>query len=396
MATALSPITPQPGSTPDPGDVVGRDEIITTMLAGARAGTNHLLSDPRRMGKTSVLIRLCNEPGANTHAVKVDLEGAKTADEVVVRIFQGIARHRPLLTRAGKQLAKYLDGINVEVGPISVATSTELSTTSKALGAHQALESCLKAINDSLDDSWLIIALDEVTIAANNIAARDPQACNELLQTLRRLRGDSYKRIRWILSGSIGFHHVLRKANSTEGAINDLLAVELGPLGDDHARSLAGALFAGINRKADDAIITHLVERTGGIPFMLHSVAHGLAASSQQLTIDEVELAITTYLADTGKSGAWTHLVTRVDKYYENPQLALDILDLRARAGDEPTSFAELVEWVEAHPVHADTNMQASRTVIDDLVDDHYLDNTHFAWRYPVLRETWMTKRRLR
>ena len=56
-----------------------------------------------------------------------------------------------------------------------------------------------------------------------HIASKEgPDAANHLLQTLRSLRRQG-SRLRWIVCGSVGFHHVLRQCNATEGVVNDVV-----------------------------------------------------------------------------------------------------------------------------------------------------------------------------
>ena len=382
---AVRSITPQTGGSPDPGDVLGRDDVILRLVDAARRGNNHLLSDPRRMGKTSLLIRLCNEPGPEVTAIKIDLEGCASVDEVVVRILGDLRQLAPLKDRAKSLILQSLDGgsAEVSVGPLT------LSKTAKVAGSLATLESCVTAIDEELDEGQLVVvALDEVTIAADSIARREPEECHRLLQTLRHLRGDANPSVRWILSGSIGFHHVLRRAAATEGLVNDLTPVELGPLAPIHAGQLATALFAGIGREANDDVIGHVVALTDGIPFMLHNAVHRLAGSTASVAVDEAAEAFESYLADRGQSGAWTHLVSRIDTYYENASLATAVLDARA-IRQVPMSFDELCALCPG--VEPDD----MRQLIDHLVDDHYLDDRTLTWRYDVLRDTWMLRRRL-
>lgn len=377
-------ITPQTGGSPDPADVIGRDDLILKIVADCRRGNNHLLNDPRRMGKTSLLIRLCNAPGPRVIAVKVDLESASTVDEVVFRILRAVTCHSRLTHRIKDIASRYLETVAAAVGPV------KLGAVARTTGAQQALKSCLEAIEAKLDDDEiLIIALDEITIAAHNLARRDSNQCDQLLQTLRHLRNDEHRRVRWILSGSIGFHHVLRHANLTEGLINDVATVELGPLEAEYAKELLTALLAGIGREPEPEVIDHLIRRTDGIPFILHHVAHRLAGRSGKVSVNEAEEALSTWLRDRGKSSATTHLVSRVSTYYgKEAELAESILDHQARY-DTPITLDEiLAQQPDADPVTV-------RWVVDALVDDHYLDNSTLQWRYPLLRETWIIRRHI-
>jgi len=385
MVSTLS-IPPQTGGTLDPSHVIGRDDLILELVASSRRGVHHLLTDPRRMGKTAMLIRLCNEPGKNVTALKVDLEGIATAEEAVLRILVAIVDDESLGRRVVEQIKSFLGDVE-RAGPI------ELSKSAKATGALPSLRSALERVADGLDDGeTLIICLDEVTIAVENLAKRDPNEANRFLQTLRGLR-ESQPKIAWILTGSVGFHHVLRKAEATEGAVNNLNIVDLGPLSSDDAAELVRALGRGIDRKFHDDAVSQLVAATDGIPFMLHNVAHRLSTGAGPIDVDEAIAACDGYLADPSKSGAWTHLVTRIEPYYPDPDLANRVLDARAISNQATTFRALFDEFRSA--AESEIDRDTFLALIDDLVADHYLTHDTFTWRYDVIRHIWMLRRKL-
>lgn len=374
-------ISPQTGGSPDPSHVVGRDELIARLVAGCRSGTNYLLADPRRMGKTSVLIRLCDEPGPDVIAVKADLQGVENANQAVARVMKAIADHRSLSKKARDAMGKLLASVTVKAGPV------ELTQLGQAMGPLPALESAMASIADSLDDQLLIICVDEVTIGIENIAKSNPNEASLLLQTLRRLRSE-YPSIRWILTGSVGFHHVLRKAESTEGAINDLAVELVGPLAHNHACDLARALCTSIDREPTGTAIDRVVEQTDAIPFIIHQAAHLLSSGSGPIEAGDIDTAVDAYLSDSGKSGALAHLLTRINGYYEQPDLAHLVLD-ECAASDAPASFDELVDRIDA------ADRETILRLVDTLVADHYLNDDTMQWRYPVLRRVWRQRRKL-
>ena len=59
----------------------------------------------------------------------------------------------------------------------------------------------------------------------------------------------------------------------TQGVLDDLEYLPLGPLPDDEAGELARRLLLGIGQMPGDTIIETLVKVSGGIPFVLHKMA---------------------------------------------------------------------------------------------------------------------------
>ena len=327
------------------------------------------------MGKTVWLDVFCAQPGEGLLAVKIDYEGVVSSDEFLVRTAEGLARHRGLPAKAlegFRAVFANLD-VGVSVGPVKVKPA--VATRSRT----QLLTETIRSVDEHLpDDATLVIAMDEVPIAIGNVAAREgADAAGQLLQALRELRRRDSK-LRWIVCGSVGFHHVLRRCNATEGAVNDLVHLPLGPLADDEASELARRLLLGIARPGGDDVIAALLEETGGIPFLLHALAHRLQdAGTGPLDVAQVRGAFTELLDDRDDSRAVTHFLTRLDPLYGDRVVAARALLDRAA--------------VEGPLTDADDE------VLDDLIDDHYLVERggEVAWRYPVLRRIWAHRRRL-
>lgn len=377
-----NPIVPQTGGTPDPGDVVGRDELILRIVAACRNGTNFIISDPRRMGKTATLIRLCNEPGPGIDALLINLEGVSSITEIAERTFDAIRRHRRLRDRAGGVLKTFIEHVSVQAGPI------KLSDFAQTLTPLVALERAFASIDDSLDDGeLLIVALDEVTVAIENLCKDDPTEAALMLQMLRNLRGRQGSKIRWILTGSVGFHHVIRLAGATEGTLAEAESLDLGPLSSDNAIELAQRLFAGIDCDVDDAAVTRLIECTSGIPFLMHQTVASLRGYGESPSPGEVATAYESLIADRSKSAPATHLLTRIDGYYDDAALAKQVLDFLAIEG--PASFSDVCAKFDT------THREVMLALVDDLTDDHYVQ-ANLAWRYAALRDIWIARRRLK
>lgn len=373
----VRPLLPQPGSTIDPRDAVGRG-AVTKRARELMLGDNNLaISDPRRMGKTVWLDLFCARPGHGFEAVKIDFEGVQTAEQFLIRAVTSLRLHSSLPRQVVTKLKALFDNVEVTGGPVAIKTGVSTRTPT------DLLDETIRSVDAHLSDSvLLVIAMDEVPIAIANIARSEgPAAAHQLLQTLRGLRRTG-SRLRWIVCGSVGFHHVLRQCHATEGVINDLVSLPLGPLETAEARELAQRLLLGIQRTGSEDAVTSFVEHSGAIPFLLHALAHRLHESGAgPVTADDVALAFRQFMDDRDDSRAVTHLLARVDLLYAHTAtLAEAILDRVAM--EVATSTVDLA---------------ADNRVLDALIDDHYLleHDRIVSWRYDVLRRIWIHRRRL-
>ena len=232
---ALRPLLPQPGSTIDPRNAVGRRRTTERARRESRAGNNLGLNDPRRMGKTVWLDLFCADPGDGLEAVKIDFEGVSTCEAFLVRTVSALSKHQALPVQAMRKITALFDNVEIS-GPLGVKVGVSTRPP------NDLLDETVQSVDDHLDDAvLLVIAMDEVPIAIGNIAGKEgPEAANQLRQTLRGLRRRG-SRLRWIVCGSIGFHHILRKCDATEGLVNDLINLPLGPMDETRHGSFANA-----------------------------------------------------------------------------------------------------------------------------------------------------------
>lgn len=383
----MDPIHPQPGSSIDPADAVGRARVTERARREFVAGNNLGINDPRRMGKTVWLDVLCHDPGPGLRAVKVDYEGVRSSDELLLRTVKALHGFQGLPRRARARLSAFFSGVDAEGTVPGTGIAVRVGVAGRA--PTDLLGEVAQAVADALDEGeLLVVAMDEVPIAIDNIAANEgPAAAHQVLQALRDLRRRP-DRLRWIVCGSIGFHHVLRRCGATEGVTNDLVNLPLGPLDEAEAQELAARLCLGIRRSADVQVVDALVEAAGGIPFLLHALAHRLhEAAAGPITLADVEGAWDGFVADRDESRAVTHLLSRLDQMYgDRAEVARAVLD--RVAVDGPVATAVLVDAFAAEPV---------AVVLDDLVDDHYVEEATgvVRWRYEPLRRIWVHRRRL-
>lgn len=381
----MEPIRPQPGSIGDPRHFVGRRR--TTNIAERRltSGTNLALTDPRRMGKSSWIEYYCTKT-TSFDPVYIDYQGVRTVDEFAIRTAEKLGRAQSMPRRARSALTAFFDNLGLQevtAGPVKVKVGV------RSLSATELLWNTLMAVNEHAADRPVLVCMDEVPWAIRNIAAgQSPLAACELLQTMRALRTNAH-RIRWIVCGSIGFHHVLRQCGATVGEINDLDNLPLGPLEEDEAAELAERLLLRADRQPDRRAIARLATRCGGIPFLMHKVASLLEdAGRGPVGADQLETAFVEFIDDRDDSRAVTHLLERLDpNYEEGADLARRILDALA-AG--PQSFDDVAA--------REDDGELLREVVDFLIDDHYLRDRDglLEWRYDVLRYVWARRRRLK
>lgn len=378
-------IRPQPGNLRDPRCFVGREAVTSRARERLSVGANLLLTDFRRMGKTYWMRTFADRETA-FRSYFVDYEGTDTTSGFLDKTAKHLAENPKLPERMRKHLATIFDHVD-SVGVPGYLTLKPYHTTTPPL---ILLEDILKRLDVRDDEDTIpLVLMDEVPMAVALIAEKEgATAAKRLLQTLRGLRQNT-TRVRWIVTGSVGFHHVIRQAGTTSGDINDLEPLHLGPMPEQESQELAQALFRGIHQVPSDGVVDELIDVSGGIPAIMHQVLtivdlHGHDAPGP----DDIREAFEDVIDDPHAFASFRHFAERVREYYGPLTVeAEQILDITSRSA--PGAWVAVADLPQGDEL---------RNTMDLLCQDHYLERHggRVRWRYPAFAYIWSRSRNLR
>ncbi|WP_418912860.1 hypothetical protein [Actinomyces bouchesdurhonensis] len=378
----LRPITPQPGSDRDPANFVGQVEVTTQARKRLQTGSNLLLTDPRRMGKTFWMCTFAARE-RSFHSYIIDYEGTYTVNDFLIKTAEALIKDCSLPTKARKVVEAIFKNSELTFSTKLLTLKSHFQQTSP----HDLLKRVVTSLETDSSDAIPLVMMDEVPMAINNIAEREgPSSANELLQTLRGLRF-SASRIRWIITGSVGFHHVLRDFNITQGVLGDLESLSLSPLLRNEAEELASCLLLGIEQPLIESVVNELIEVSGGIPFLLHAVAAKLGHQHGNVVKPSDVRECFEDLIDSPEDLNWfKHNRGRITRNYGT----------RARIANEilRKTLSETNMWVTTDSLVPDDK---AADTLEDLINDHYLERRGLSvrWRYPALQYIWARKMRV-
>jgi hypothetical protein len=391
------PLHPSPGHQMDPADVVGRDDDIAgiwKLLATSRATL--LLNEPRRIGKTTVLVKLGDAPPSPWLCVCQSFQGVNSTVGLVELALNGIHRHQSLSRRARNAARAFLGSATAKTSVHGV--ELELAAPFKD-DPITAFERALHDVDGALGDRRLLLAWDEVPDMISAIADTDgADSAVRALALLRRFRESrDAVAIRWLLTGSVGFHHVVRRLGRDD-LLNDVQNIDLGPLDERWTRWLSESLLLGAGVESPPAdVIDELADASGGIPFLVHLAAKEVRDRQRRTLVPgEITRLLEDAVGDLDRGHQVTAFLTRLNRHYDgDADLAAWLLDELAIA---PRDRAELLalERPAGIQIRDDGHL---RTVLDWLRSDHYLTASvvdgarRYEWRYPSLRRIWELRR---
>ena len=387
---------PNPGGQLDPNNILGRDELVGRMWE-ILGGRNIYMNDVRRIGKTQILVKMEASAPAGWVVIHQDLGGFHSADEFAAWVFRASYRVLSGTKRAFRKmegLLGRLQGLEV-AGVLKLPTGTAAPWKEVLIRTFEDLEEQLNGEGKRLAFLW-----DEVPFLLDNVAKREgADRAMEMLDLLRSL-SQTHQRVRFVLTGSVGLHHVLSalRAKGYAGSpLNHMERIAPGPLSKDAACALAKELLRGVHAPCADveAAAAALADSVGCVPFYVHKLVARLPVGS---LIDPaaIDATLASEIANADNDWDLAHFRNRIPLYYgEDENMVLAILDVVASAG-AATSFDGIRNGVSSKTVLHDE--ERLRRLLALLQQDHYLERDgggSYAFRLPLLRRWWRVDRGL-
>lgn len=399
------------GTQKDPKNVVGRDRLIEQIWARlkmtADKGSLRFTAE-RRVGKTTVMTKMADEPAEGFDVLFLEVEGIDSCDHLTELLLN---RMRPLAMK-GEKAKGWFENCREAFGGVEIGGVIKLPEKSK-LGWQKTLEKAIEDFCQNRPERTILLMFDELPYMLQKIdqvsskAGKAHEALT-LLDTFRALR-QRLANLRMIFAGSIGLHHVLRdlKQSGLAGEpVNNMPLMEIHPLDEGDALKLAIQLLKSEQVKfADDAdliaIAKRLIEQTSNIPFYMERIAGQLAMLEHPVTVDDVNRTVREHLASDHDPWEMEHFRSRLETYYRRPlidvngkpifedAIARSILDHFA-VSDEPQNIDQV--WSMIRGQFSLTDRQLVVQMLKSLGQDHYLVCDVAKWytfRYPLVKRWW-------
>lgn len=224
---------------------------------------NVLMLAPRRIGKTSLILRLCETAQQHDyHAVYCSFAGCDSERDCVRELFKALHTLQTIRQKNTEFFAR--------VKSIKVATVGFEWHNDAADNWRQAGEEIAKALSGS-KNNWLV-CIDELPVFIVKLLQQGEegrQRARTFLYWLRELRQANFERVRWLMAGSVGLDTVAARLRIAD-AINDLPPFPLDAFSGNCARRFLDALADSYQMPLSPAVRDYAVECIGWpVPYYL-------------------------------------------------------------------------------------------------------------------------------
>ncbi|MFO1483367.1 MAG: hypothetical protein U1F71_08430 [Verrucomicrobiaceae bacterium] len=285
------------GSPVEHDDFFDRPRDLARLHRELANSANLLLTAPRRVGKTSLVLRLCElERQAGRSAVFMNVEGCHDElafAEKLVDTLNESGLHPETLSRVSLLFRKARQAFSgMKVGAVGVDMEMGSAEDPDHSTLGRALESIFRKIESS--GTKLLLAIDEMPELLLAMSRQDhgTERVSRLLHWLRALRQTHRQHVRWIFLGSIGLDSFVDDRNLRK-TINDLTGLNLDALTPEEADVFLARLGEsnGLPLAAEQRAL--IIQHVGWpLPHHMQIVFHALVdAGARQADAAAVEAA---------------------------------------------------------------------------------------------------------
>jgi hypothetical protein len=350
---------------------------------------NVLMLAPRRIGKTSLILRLCETAQQHGfYAVHCSFAGCASERDCVRELFKALHA----LHSIGQKNAELFARIkSIKLGSFGCEWHDDAADNWR-----QAGEEIARALSASADN-WLV-CIDELpvfVVKLLQLGEAGRQRARTFLYWLRDLRQANFERVRWLLAGSVGLDTVAARLRVAD-AINDLPPFPLDAFSEDCARRFLDTLSASYAMPLSPVVRDYIVDRIGWpVPYYLQLIFSHLRdtfADHGQIPDTAAVDGAFAKLLGPGYRGHFDYWRQRLDDELGQPEAtqAMRLLGRLCadRRGLDATALGQILRAVMADDSERDRRLAYLLRVLEG---DGYLlrQGERYAFRLEWLRLFW-------
>ena len=384
-----------PGGRLNTEDVIGRDNEIDRYW-GVLERQGLVISAERRIGKTHIVLKMRDECRDGYLPIYQDLEAVHSITDFIRSIYSTVQHSSDTSPSLKARFAKWSSLLPGKIAGVKLPTADSAWPV--------LLSDAFDELINTAEEKTILMLWDEFPLMLHNLQRREGHnTVIQLLDHLRALRLDRADRLRFLFTGSIGLHLVLRslrKAGNTNDPVNDMLSLTVPPMAHRDTCDLAAALL--METLADPAQIpglaSQIANEVGGFPYYVHHVVDQLDQLRRPPTLQDVSSAVDHLVYDSHDPANLNYYLTRLSSYYADDERSLALIVLDTMAGlSSPTPVSALLNLCKHRdPSLADEQLREVMTV---LAEDHYIeprktaDGAAYVFRWQLVKKWWKERR---
>lgn len=363
-----------------------RPLIVQMIWESILKGSHVLLAAPRRVGKTSVMLDMMDNPPDQTRCIFQNIQGIKSEAEYHQRFYELLLQ---CLSRFGKSkewLHNLAKGIKIE----EITLEGVKFGDKKGFDFEEGIKNLLSEI--AQNKMRVVLLLDELPEVLNNLHKRGRgEEASNILNHLRELRQNPTLRehLSLVLAGSVGIQHVVKNIEGRINDLNDFDKVPFEALDRETARDYIAWATKGATLQYDTGLTAQLLDQVGHyIPYFMNLMLDEVnkaarKRNSASITKADIDAAFVLIVKNSDHFKEWKN---RLSDYFNPTEQAYLHEVLVCVAHEGKVSQRRLYDFAVKHQLQ-----QSYMELVRGLEHDGYLiENTgNFTFISPILRAYW-------
>lgn len=352
---------------------------------------NHILFvAPRRVGKTSIMKDLAENPLDGYACIYRDIESVKTKNEFYKRLFELIVQclQRTRTKKTMALLSKWTKQFK-----ITEITKSGVKFETKEIDYENELRNIIPELAGT--DVHTVIFLDEFAEVVNKLNKKDHQQdAIDILHTLREIRSDAdFRNFTLVFAGSIGLQFVIKTIDRPK-LINDLHPVETGALNEHEARLLVRQLTKNATIRFSNEAVGYLLQKVSHLlPYYIQLMIEETdllcrAANKPDVTTADIDAAFAAVLKKNKNFDDWLERL----KDYQQVHFPFINSILKSCAHKGSITVQEIYNMAGDK---AYKRLDDYMDFVEELMNDGYLvEEQEHIYRFisPFLQQYWLKK----
>ena len=368
-------------------DYFKREILINKAWNLIESGNHILIAAPRRVGKTSLMYYLKDNPKDDYNFLYLDTESINNENEFFRRIVNKVLKTD--FVKSSQKILTFLETHKPtikKVGPDGV----EFGVSEK----HYYLEMLTKILKStSLQEKKLIILLDEFPETLENIINDEGKSAGRhFLQSNRELRQDPElnKNVQFIYTGSIGLENIVSKLDAMK-TINDLSRLKVPPLKIEEAKNLIELLLKNVHFDLSERLVSYILQKIEWlIPFYIQLIIQELKFLHRDENLDKIkkstiDSAFNEMLEQRHHFEHW-HTRLRASLKGKDYNFVKELLNITSE--NDTISSNEIINLSVKYQLE-----DSYKDLVGSLVYDGYINNNEnnntYRYNSPILRMWW-------
>ncbi|MFZ1750618.1 MAG: ATP-binding protein [Saprospiraceae bacterium] len=365
----------------------GRSKMLDKLKNSIVKGMHVLLSGPRRVGKTSIALRLLYLlKKDNWNGIYVTFEGAQDETVIAQRILTALQEQETLWKNSQTTFENIFKNANLEIKGFGVKIKYKRNDNSVA----HLLETFGKAIQ-SIKGNFLII-IDELPVFLASLESKEDgkERVKSFLNVLRSFRqydqnDDKDKKV-WFFCGSISLESFAANRNLSY-TINDIRPFKLGAYDQYETIEYLDLACKKSFITCDNTVRDHIITKVGWpIPFYLAIVFDAALQemNGKVMEVTHIDVGYKNALNEHKKDfDLW---IQRLQLHIAHPEVHIEFLKLIATKQNVDLDYIKAyiisTEWSNLKELHL-------IPILDQLEADGYivLENRSYYYRSPLIRD---------